>query len=410
MHPLHRSRCCAPWRALVLAGLFACALVPLDSHAAVSFKADNGWGLSFDGFVNVFAVEELGSQVPANVVADPLLSSADTDSFRLRTGLLPGLLAFNVNAPRTEGLDMQARVGLYLQAQNGNTRNAFGSQIDLREIYFTAGGRYGEVLIGRALNLYQGRNILTDMTLFGVGAQGAASAGGTTLGRIGYGYLYAQFGAQFRYTTPALRGFKLAVAVVDPSRISGADVSATETRSPGLEAEVSYQAKLGVTDVQAWVSGLQQQARVPGGEEKSAWGWAAGAGVSVAGVDLLASGFGGQALGSLLLLDTDSLDATGQERRSVGFLGQAAYTLFGTTKLGVSYGQNTMDETAAEEAIRTAGGVSALETRRSWTGGVYHDLNKHLKVVGEYTRASSDWFGGQSQAVHAIAVGGFFFW
>ena len=194
------------------------ALVATSAHAAVEFKTDEGWTVSFDGFVNAFGANEMGSSAPANAVPDPLMTTDDLNSFRVRTGLLPGLFAFNVTAPRIEGLDVKARVGLYPQINNNNTRNAFGSQIDLREIFFTVDGRFGQVLVGRALNLYQGKNILTDMSLFGVGAQGPASAGGTTLGRIGYGYLYTQFGAQLRYTTPELSGLKLAVGVVDPSR------------------------------------------------------------------------------------------------------------------------------------------------------------------------------------------------
>lgn len=387
----------------------ALGLAASSAHAAVPFKTDAGWEVSFDGFVNAFGANEMGSSVPAGVVPDPLMTSDDLNSFRVRTGLLPGLFAFNVTAPRTEGLDLKARVGLYPQINNDNTRNAFGSQIDLREIYFTVDGRFGQVLVGRALNLYQGKNILTDMSLFGVGAQGPASAGGTTLGRIGYGYLYTQFGAQLRYTTPELAGLKLAVGVVDPSKIAGGVVVATQTGAPGFEAELSFARTFGAASVQGWVSALQQKATVPGGDEKTAQGWAAGAGVGVGGVDLLASGFGGKALGTFLMLDTDSLDADGAERRSLGFLAQAAYTL-GKTKLGLSYGQTTMDETASEAAVRAAGGPSALEARRSWTGGVYHDVNGHLKVVAEYTRAMSDWVAGQRQAVDVIALGGFFMW
>jgi hypothetical protein len=392
--------------ASALAALFAAS----SARAAVVFKAEQGWEVSFDGFVNAFGANASGSQAPVDAVADPLLGTNELNSFRVRTGLLPGLFAFNVTAPPIDDLRIKARVGLYPQIQNQNTRNAFGSQIDVREIFFTVEGRFGEVLAGRALNLFQGKNILTDMSLFGVGAEGAVSAGGTTLGRIGYGYLYSQFGAQLRYTTPSFAGVKLALAAVDPSQIAGAGVAATETRGPAAEAELSYERTIGATKLQSWVSGLQQRASIPGGGTKNALGVAGGVGASVAGVDLLASGFGGRALGSFLLLDTDSLDASGEARRSLGFLTQAAYTIRGATKLGVSYGQNTARETTGEEAARLGGAESQVEMRRSWTGGVYHDLNKNLKLVAEGTRASTKWFGGQGQSVNVIALGGFFFW
>ncbi len=402
---------------LLFTAALTLALTARTADASIGFKAENGWAVSFDGFVNAFGVNEMGSKAPANVAADPLMTVDDHNAFRVRTGLLPGLFGFNVAAPKVDGLELKARIGLYPQINNGNTRNAFGSQIDVREVFFTVDGSFGQVLAGRALNLFQGKNILTDMTLFGVGVQAAApvASGGTTLGRIGYGYLYTQFGAQLRYTTPDLSGLKLALAVVDPSQIAGSGVAATDTKGPGVESELSYTTKLGDVGLQGWVSGLYQRASVPlgatvaAGEGKTAAGGAAGVGASVAGLDLLASGFLGRGLGSFLLLDTDSLDATGRERRSRGFLAQAAYTL-GSTKVGLSYGQNNVDETSSEGAARLGGAPSVLASRKSMTGGVYHDLNKNLKVVAEYTHAMAGWFGGQSQAADVLAVGGFFLW
>ena len=41
-----------------------------------------------------------------------------------------------------------------------------------------------------------------------------------TLGHIGYGYLYTNFGPQFRYTTPSFGGFKFTLEVAEPYQIS----------------------------------------------------------------------------------------------------------------------------------------------------------------------------------------------
>src|SRR3712207_7212293 len=76
-------------------------------------------------------------------------------------------------------------------------RSCFGAQIDMRQVYLTVGGGWGQILAGRELGLFQRQNILTDQTLFGVGATGSAGVpgtggGGTTLGRIGFGDNYAQ--------------------------------------------------------------------------------------------------------------------------------------------------------------------------------------------------------------------------
>lgn len=404
----------SPWRgptsALALPLALAIILVAAPAEAAVSLKSGD-WEVTFDGFVNGFAVYQNGGTAPAGVAPDAFITSED--SFRARTGLLPGLLGFGIVAPKTDDLDVKARIGLYPQINNGNRRDAFGSQMDLRELFFTVDGSFGQVLVGRALNLYQGKNILTDMSLFGVGVQGPVAAGGTTLGRIGYGYLYAQFGAQIRYTTPSFSGFTLAVAAADPSQICGT-ACATKTRSPTMEAELAFSRKLGDVALQAWASGLWQEASIPKTATvpettKTAVGGAAGVGVGVSGVDLLASGFAGKGLGSFFLLDTDALDLAGKERQTSGFLAQAAYTL-GSTKVGLSYGQNMMKETDAEKAARLGGGAAGIDVRKSVTAGVYQTVAKHLKVVAEYTRATTDWNGGASESADVLALGGFFFW
>src|SRR5207237_1498743 len=78
----------------------------------------------------------------------------------------------------------------------GNAHGQFGAKIDMRQVYLTIGGQWGQILAGRELALFQRQNILSDMTLFGVGAVGDPQGGGTTLGRIGYGYIYPNFNAQ----------------------------------------------------------------------------------------------------------------------------------------------------------------------------------------------------------------------
>jgi hypothetical protein len=69
-----------------------------------------------------------------------------------------------------------------------------------------------------------------------------------------------------------------------------------------------------------------------------------------------------------------------------------------------------VDEASSETSARLGGAASGLGSRRSVTAGVYHDLNKNLKVVAEYTHAMAGWFGGQSQAADVVALGGFFLW
>ena len=108
----------------------------------------------------------------------------------IRTGLLPSIFAFNVKSPTINGVDYGARIGLYPQIQNTGTRTGFGPirfglfsggsvpRFDIREVFMTADGCFGQVLAGRALNLFEGKNILTDMTLIGVGVPLNMTGGG----------------------------------------------------------------------------------------------------------------------------------------------------------------------------------------------------------------------------------------
>jgi hypothetical protein len=378
-------------------------------------KADaKSWSFSTDGFLNTFLVYQDSEAQPAHTAGVGTIVAGQSST--IRTGLLPGLIAFNVKAPTTNGVDITARLGFYPQIQAGGTRSTFSSQIDTRELWFAADGSFGQVLAGKALNLFQGKSILTDMTLFGVGDPGDPKSRGTTLGHIGSGYLYAEFSPNIRYTTPDLGGLKVAVSLVDPSQIAGSGVAAKVTKSPAVEAEISYATKFTGGTAQAWVNGLYQHAGFdaatvaahPGVESVDAEGVSGGVQVGFAGAELQATGFTGKGLGSLLLLDTDSLDAAGKARTSSGFLVQGTYKVTANTKLGVNYGMNIMDETAADQAERLAG-TAELKNRGALTLGVYQNITPSWQVMAEYTRSTNTWFNDAEQKANAFSVGTFFF-
>lgn len=73
------------------------------------------------------------------------------------------------------------------------------------------------------------------------------SGGGATLGNIGYGYIYPQFNAQLRYTTPDMHGFKQAVAIHTPARsmAQASDWIQTFTTHPPLKPTL----RVGTTNV-----------------------------------------------------------------------------------------------------------------------------------------------------------------
>lgn len=396
--------------ALLAAALLFAVTVDTASAEIVlaGSKTDNkNWSFSTDGFLNTFLVYEDGDARPAGVLGGTIAAGKASS---IRTGLLPGMIGFNVKAPESNGINMSARVAFYPQIQNGGTRTNFNSQIDTRELWFAADGKFGQVLAGKALNLFQGKSILTDMTLFGVGSTGGPYSGGTTLGHIGTGYLYAQFGPNIRYTTPDLGGFKFAVSLVDPSQIAG-DVAATVKETPGVESELSYATKFDGGSAQIWANSLYQKAKFVDETMGSvtAAGVSGGVQVLYQGVELLASGFTGKGLGSILLLDVDSLDAVGEERKSAGFLVQTTYKIDSTgTKLGANYGMNRMKETANDQATRISTGARIKEAS-SAVVGVYQAITPEWQVMAEYIHTTNKWFNDAEQKSDAFTVGTFFF-
>ena len=405
---------CRRWMTVMVVALVVGSYAS-RADAAIEIKSESGWSASFSGFVNLFMVDTFGQAPPPGSGGDLYSNATDNNLFRVRTGFLPSCFGFNVEAPEWEGLKFKLRVGIYPQLNNSNTRTSISPNIDWREFNLTVDGKFGQLLVGRAINLYQSEATLGDMSLFGVGipaAGGAGFSGAPTLGHVGFGYLYPAFGAQFRYTTPDFGGLKLAVAVSDPSNIGAASI----TSIPLFEGSLTYSGKFDSVSLRGWVGGLFNRAwfapGIPPGPTGpltgavNGRGGSAGIGLGVGGFDLLATGFWGSGLGSYLQLDGDSLDATGAPITTAGFLLQATYQL-DKTKLGVNYGQNMVDQTDFQKTVTAWNG---LKQRSSVTGGVYHDLTKSVKIVAEYSWYQVSWYGGTSQAGNVVALGGFFFW
>src|SRR5213592_898298 len=216
-------------------------LLPAAANAQLTMQMSNGWSFSFAGNVNAFWVfSKVNNSGPAN-------SS-------VRTGLLPAFATFEAKG-KEAGMNLGVHFGFAPQINNGggvhdNFGNGTqaGAQIDMRQVYLTVGGQWGQILAGRELGLFSRQNILNDMTLFGVGAVGigGGQGGGTTLGRIGYGYLYPNFNAQVTYSTKPGEA-QVSLGIFQPSILGGIFAASpyTFTKVPRLEAEFTYKGKSG---------------------------------------------------------------------------------------------------------------------------------------------------------------------
>src|SRR5881397_1684767 len=193
---------------LLLLGL-ALGVSATAGAQGLTMQMSNGWAFQFSGNVNVFwSFTKVNNSGPAN-------SS-------VRTGLLPTFATFEARG-KDAGMNLGVHFGFAPQIQNAGVHDQFdvqsGAAIDMRQVYLTLGLKDGsQILAGRELGLFGRQNILNDMTLFGVGAVGIGlgQAGGTTLGRIGFGYIYPNFNAQVTYSTKPGRS-QLSVGIFQPS-------------------------------------------------------------------------------------------------------------------------------------------------------------------------------------------------
>src|SRR5713226_10633520 len=202
--------------------LVAVALLwPAAANAQLTMQMSNGWSFTFAGNVNAFWVfTKQNNSGPSN-------SS-------IRTGLLPAFATFEARG-KEAGMNLGVHFGFAPQINNGAVHDNFGNraigvgtgtqagaQIDMRQVYLTIGFKDGsQILAGRELGLFGRQNILQDMTLFGVGAVGigAGQAKGTTLGRIGYGYIYPNFDAQVTYSTKGGTPAQISIGIFQPSTL-----------------------------------------------------------------------------------------------------------------------------------------------------------------------------------------------
>ncbi len=361
----------------------------------LTMQMSNGWAFTFAGNVNVFySYTKINNDGPANS--------------NIRTGLLPGFATFDAKG-KEAGLNLGIHIGFAPQIQStAQLHDVFvggitaGSQIDMRQIFLTVGFKNGsQLLAGRELGLFGRQAILNDMTLFGVGAVGindattatgeAAQGGGTTLGRIGYGYIYPNFNAQVTYSTKPGQT-QVSVGAFQPSILGSGTYQYTKV--PRLEAEFTYKGKSGKNNYMFWVDGLWQTTSDGFGpgtvNSVSSFGGAAGVKADVSDLSVVVSGYIGKGVGTVLMFSGGEIAADGTTARpSDGGYVQLMYKLSPKTNVGASWGFSRL------KADETGDGSSAvLVNWASYTAGVYHQWTKSLKLVFEGTREQQGNGGG----------------
>ncbi len=375
-------------------------LVADSAHAQLTMQMSNGWSFTFSGNAHAFLTYEKESD-SGNTSTPFGVVGSSADQTRIQTGLLPAFAVFEAKG-KEGNTDLAVHFGFAPEIQCGRgVHDCFGAQIDMRQVYLTAGGSWGQILAGRELGLYGRQNILTDQTLFGIGATGAGggapgdilSQSGTTLGRIGFGYPYAQFKAQMTYSTPGGKSSQFSVGIFESStNASEASGPYSKTNIPRLEAEYVYSKD----KFKGWLGGLVQSTKNPdsGGKSATATGASGGLRWDNKQVSLTGSGYYGKGIGTtLLFLGGSCTDGTcgdnGSDdlRTSYGYIGQITFTSGKATVAG-SYGASILDSSNTEDGRPL--GVGQFQTENALvSGGLYYQTTKSLKLVFELNYATT---------------------
>jgi hypothetical protein len=373
--------------------------------SAVSWSAGD-WEVHYTGTINLF----YNQMDQANTNAG--------NSSHLQEGLLPAFHTMKAVSPATNGLTGTAQISFAPDSSSGKVsgQNKTGGAIDMREVFFNVEGSFGTVSVGRTLSLFSRGAILNDMTLFGVGAVASVDGGGTTLGRIGHGYTYAEFNTRFAWKSPDMNGFNVEVGIFDPSEGSGGNVLNFETDTPQFQIAANYSTSFDGGSVSLWADGIYQEMTGRGDAaagfnttgEVTTQGFSLGANVAAGGIGIVVSMYDGEGLGSVRQVDTNSYQCTATrctEAEADGYYIQATYNLSPATKVGLSYGETNQDNVSLVAAVNNAADTAIERSNELTTIGLYHDVNSWLKVVAEYNDQTSQ-FGN----ITNLSLGGFIFW
>jgi len=377
------------------------ALVAFSSAANAGITIPAGdWTVDIGGNVNAFYSNTKQTGTTANNT--------------IGTGLLPAELAIGAKS-RQNDLDVAVQFSFWtgtsagagavgsLAQPSGASVKALGmNTLNIRQAYMTVGdASWGTIKGGRDLGVFGSDAILSDMTLLGVGGN-LAPGGSSTLGRIGQGYMYADWFGQFAYTTPNWNGFQVTGAVLEP-------VYAASAASQGdmmWQGKATYDFAANDVTGRVWLGGTTQK-----NTSYTSEGFDLGAKVAYSGAELVGYYYDGQGLSSVNRGATNayganvlmggingSLSDTGVKSDDSGGYVQATFKIPGVgTKLGASWGESMSTYNGAEAKTET------------WIVGAYHPLTKSVNLVAEYANADNTYTGKTSVTTKSATLGAILF-
>ncbi len=370
----------------------SCTALTALSFNAQAVSWDTGdWKLSLSGNVNAHYVmtscdasdlQSGGTTLTSLQCFQATDENGNPDNVSsIQNGLLPAALVFNA-ATTQEGYDIAATIGVYYGT---NSNEALGfSTVDARQIFLTFGNDdMGSFKFGRDFGLFGFDAIIADMSLIGIGAGFTpAEPGHTTLGGLGFGYVYVDRLTQINYTTPSMNGFTGTIGIFQPLDGNGG----LSGNTPGIHGKLAYSWSGNMPGAVS-ATFLNQDINTTAGTSESISGFDVFGKMSIGDIGLAASYFDGEgmstlALGGLVLPGFDA--ATGTPEESSGYMLQGTYQL-NKTKLGLNYSASQSDKLVDVDNTKV-------------TLGAYHSLTPNLTLLAEYTTLESELSAGKDKS------------
>jgi predicted porin len=391
------------------------ALGATAANAGIIIPAGD-WTVDIGGNVNSFYTH---TKLEGN-----MHTAGDDKRHQIQTGLLPSALGIGAKT-RQNDLDVAVQFSFFTGSnangtdnlnistygENGAGNGGLGySSLNIRQSFLSFGDKsWGSFKLGRDLGVFGSDAILSDMTLLGVGS-GAGGAGSSTLGRIGSGYIYADWKAQIAYTTPNFNGFEATAAVTEGT-------GQIDNSNLGYEGKASYSFAANDMTGKIWVGGKHAKMQTYGSynsstdivsgtiSERDARAAEIGAKVAASGFELVGYYYDGKNVDSGIgtaintLSDAGYITSTPERDNNGGYV-QATYVLPFKTKLGVSWGKNVIEKAGSD--VRDG-------ERKATIIGAYHPLTKHVNLVAEYNHLDVEAAAGTDGKAKTASLGAILF-
>jgi hypothetical protein len=387
----------------------------------------------------VFGGNETFAKHGNATIASGLVTASPNQAYNsIQGGLLPSAIVLSI-ATNQLGYDLGFTIGAYTGGNNvswkgganssGNPVALGTSGIDLRQVFGTIGTpTFGSVKVGRDLGLFGSDAILNDATLLGMGSPlSTSSPSNTTLGRIGVGYVYADWIPQVTYTTPDFNGFTASIGAFTPlnaynyAGAAGTTVGATVAEYsstltgqelPMLQGQVKWKgniapgAALTVSGDAVWQqhkadSYTGSVSALADGATANSWGVDGFGKLDIDGFSFVAYGYYGEGLGTTGLF-YDGFDYAGNARKSYGGYAQASYTWDKFT-FGASWGVSALGATGFDWLSGTAS--TLVKDNESVIGFLRYQLTPWMALQAEYGHTWAKNQAGQTNSEDDIWLG-----